>query len=79
MPYWKQPLPRLYFSAEDQKKIASIGADVNAYVVQSMARFITGDLDIEANFDNYLNDLDRMGIKEYMEIYQAAYDVWKKA
>lgn len=79
VPYWKQPLPRLYFSAEDQKKIASIGADVNAYVVQSMARFITGDLDIEANFDNYLNDLDRMGIKEYMEIYQAAYDVWKKA
>lgn len=77
VPHWKQPLPLLYFSADDQKKIASIGADVKAYVVQSMARFITSDLNIESGWESYLSDLDRMGIKDYMAIYQAAYDVWK--
>jgi putative aldouronate transport system substrate-binding protein len=77
VPYWKQPLPLLYFSDDDQKKIASVGADVKSYVVQSMARFISGDLNIETGWDGYLSDLNRMGINDYMAIYQAAYDVWK--
>jgi putative aldouronate transport system substrate-binding protein len=78
VPYWKIPLPILYFSSENQKRIASIGTDVNAHVVQSMARFITGDLSIEGNWENYSSSLEKMGIKEYMEIYQKAYDVWNK-
>jgi putative aldouronate transport system substrate-binding protein len=76
VPYWKLPLPLLYFSPDNQKKIATIGADVKSYVVQSMARFITGDLSVSGGWDGYIADLNRMGIQEYMSIYQAAYDVW---
>jgi len=76
VPYWKIPLPILYFSSEDQKKIASIGADVNNYVVQSMARFIIGDLDIDSGWDEYIARLEKMNINEYMKIYQDAYNVW---
>jgi hypothetical protein len=41
-----------------------------------MARFITGDLSVSGGWDGYIADLNRMGIQEYMSIYQAAYDVW---
>jgi putative aldouronate transport system substrate-binding protein len=78
VPYWKTPLPHLYFSADDQKKVATISADVNSYVVQSMARFITGDLNIESGWATYISDLDKMGIQDYVKIYQDSYNVWNK-
>lgn len=78
IPYWKTPLPLLYFSSEDQKKIASIGTDIKTYVVQSMAQFITGERDVEAEWDSYIADLEKMGVHEYVKIHQEAYDTWNK-
>lgn len=38
------------------------------------ARFITGDVDIETEWDNYIKKLEDMQLKEYLAIVQAAYD-----
>ena len=37
------------------------------------AAFLTGSKDIDAEWDAYLAELDKIGIEELQEIYQAAY------
>jgi putative aldouronate transport system substrate-binding protein len=43
-----------------------------------IARFITGDADINAGWADYLKTLDQMNLKRYLQIYQAAYDATHK-
>ena len=36
-------------------------------------RFITGEADIEAEYENYLATLDSLGLGELQEVYAASY------
>ena len=38
------------------------------------ARFIIGDVDIETGWDEYLAELDNIGLPRYLELVQQAYD-----
>jgi len=38
-----------------------------------MARFITGELDLEKGWDSYVKDIQQYGRDEYIRIYQEAY------
>lgn len=46
---------------------------VQDYVRDSIIRFVTGDLNIEQDWDAYLNDLRMMGLEHFLEIAQTAY------
>lgn len=74
MPYWSLTFPDLYLSASDQKQVATIGADINTNVKEMSARFITGDLAIDSNYDKFIAELKKMGAEKYLSIYQAAYE-----
>ena len=37
-------------------------------------KFITGVVDIETGWDEYCETLEKMGVQEVIEVYQAAYD-----
>ena len=39
-----------------------------------MARFATGDMDLDKDWDSYLKELDNMGLEKYISISQTAYD-----
>ena len=39
-----------------------------------MGKFITGELDIETQWDAFQQDLESMGIQDCIDIYQEAYD-----
>lgn len=41
------------------------------------AKFITGELDIEEKYGEYVAMLESYGVKELEEIQNAAYDVYK--
>lgn len=41
------------------------------------AKFITGELSIEKDWDKYLKELDRLGMSKYMELLQKNYDMQK--
>ena len=49
-------------------------ADIDAYVTQMHASFITGEVDIETGWANFLKTLDSMGLKDVLAVYQAALD-----
>lgn len=37
-------------------------------------QFITGKKSLDSDWDSYLKNLDQLGLKRFLEIYQEAYD-----
>ena len=68
-------VPPLYFNAEQSQELADLEATINRFVDESIARFINGDLDIgnDGAWQNFLAQLEQMGLPRMLEIYQAAY------
>ena len=69
-----QVLPPLYLSEDEIRTYSDMQININTYVNECMARFITGDMSVDDDWDYYLADLEMMGLDEYIEITQAAYD-----
>jgi len=76
----KEVVPPLWIPKEDLSKYAQTATDLRQYVDQTMARFISGELKVDAEWDNYIKQLDRIGLKDYLAIMQKAYDAkYKKS
>ena len=74
MPYYYEPYPLVFMNEEDSKNLAIITGDLNTYVHDMMVRFITGDVSIEAEWDNYVSTIHQLGMEELLRLYQKAYD-----
>lgn len=66
--------PVLVYSGDEAARRNTIMTDVKMYLEQSFGQFVTGELDIDANWDTYLKTLNETGLGELMSIEQAAYD-----
>jgi len=75
-PYVRPQLPNLTGTFEEETELANIMGDINNYVTTSLAQFITGDLDIEAEWDNFIAQLETMGIERASEINAAKFARW---
>ena len=64
------------FTPEEQERLNALTADIVTYVDESRIAFVTGKLSIEDDWDNYVSTIERMGLEEYVSIFQAAYDRW---
>jgi len=49
-------------------------ADINTYIGEATAKFITGEWNIEQAWDSYVAELEKMDLQKVIDIYQAAYD-----
>jgi putative aldouronate transport system substrate-binding protein len=67
-------VPPLYFSAEDAREIAELEKTLLDHMKEMVARFVTGDADLGKGWDSYLQNLNDMNLKKYLEIYQKTYD-----
>lgn len=68
-------MPPLVYDEAQATQLANIESVIIDYVKEMAARFITGDLDVEMEWDSYLKELEVKGMSNLKEIYQAAYDV----
>lgn len=71
-------LPNLAYSEEDAKKIADYTVSIGKYVNQSSVQFITGDLDINKDWQSYVDKINSMNLQGYLGIQQGAYDIYAK-
>lgn len=62
------------FTAEEADIIAEYKTDIETYRDEMRQKFMTGVLDIEAEYDAYVEQLNALGLAELTEVYQAAYD-----
>lgn len=52
---------------------AQLRTAIHSHVNESTARFLVGDLDLETDWDEYVEQLDDLGLERFVEIYAEAY------
>ena len=76
-PYQVNPdmvVPPLSFDEDAAAEITDLESALGTYVTEMIARFTVGDADIEAEWNDYLAELDNIGLPRYIELMQEAYD-----
>ncbi|MFA9455307.1 ABC transporter substrate-binding protein [Halalkalibacter sp. AB-rgal2] len=68
--------PQIFFSEEELDRINRLEVDIMDFVDQKQASWLLNG-GIEDEWDNYLEQLERMGLNELMEIYQDGLDRFK--
>lgn len=64
-------IPTLWSTAEESKEISTIEVDLTNHIILKRADWITGAADIDEDWDEYIEDLNSMGLKKLMEIKTA--------
>ncbi|QFR22223.1 type 2 periplasmic-binding domain-containing protein [Schleiferilactobacillus harbinensis] len=77
-PYGRVPFPLVYLTKDEQDSVAASANDLKTYVEESEAKFITGVTPL-SDWDKYVQTIKGMKVDQYVKVYQAAYDRWKKA
>jgi putative aldouronate transport system substrate-binding protein len=63
--------------AANVDEYAALLTDINTYIAESQAQFISGALPLD-RFDSYIANLKSMGMDRLLEILQASYDVYNR-
>ena len=70
------PFPSLSWTEDELNEKSVLITTINAYYYEYMAQVITGQLDLEDSWDDYLANMEGMGVARLNEIDKAAYDRW---
>ena len=65
--------PRVFLEKDQTDRLAKIETDMWDYIYRKRAEWITNGK-IDQEWDEYLSELQRVGIEEWVEIKQAGYD-----
>ncbi|WP_010278009.1 extracellular solute-binding protein [Paenibacillus senegalensis] len=77
VPHWPEEVwPAFTYTEEELPRFTPLHTDLNKYVDEMTAKFITGDIPF-SEWDNYVQTLERIGLAQYLEIYTAAYERYK--
>jgi putative aldouronate transport system substrate-binding protein len=80
-PYaYRKSVPReMAFTVEESRQYNELNTRIVEYVEQSLARFVTGDLSLDRDWNQYLTNLDQMGLKDLIALTQTGFDrSWKE-
>lgn len=64
----------LKLTLDESTGIQTKSVEVQNYYTQSKVQFITGALDLDADWETYTKGLEDMGMSELIKVYQTAYD-----
>ncbi len=75
LPYSVSIFPKNYlsFTDEESEQLSEYYTDIQEYVNQSNAAFVTEGV-TDDSWNTFVNEVNRMGIEEVLKVYQAAYD-----
>lgn len=68
--------PRPYMSDAQSQEIAEVRTDIMNLIKLKRAEWVTGVADIDAEYDQFVKDLEKMGVDRLLTAMQAAYDVY---
>ena len=72
--YIVDPMPTLKYTKEENRKIQKINSQLNMAVKEMNQKWILGAVDFNKTYDEFLNRLNEIGLKEAIDINQKAYD-----
>jgi putative aldouronate transport system substrate-binding protein len=74
----KEWFTAVFLPADQINEISQLKTNIKDYVNQSMVQFITGSMNIDKDWDNYVNKLKDLQIDKYIKIYDDAYETKMK-
>lgn len=69
-------LPQLPYTKEERRTLNSLGNDIEKYVNEMQDKFIVGQVPFD-EWNAYVETIEKMGLKEYMDVQQVAYERYK--
>lgn len=73
--YMMEQFPPLKFSVDEKKRFDELASAISTYINESFQKWIMGAEELtDAVWDNYVRELERMGIQEYIDLAQLSYD-----
>lgn len=70
----KKVLPLLHYTLDEASQVTDPLANIPDYIKQTTAEFVIGQRDIDKDWDAYIQELDSMGLKQWLKCAQKAYD-----
>jgi putative aldouronate transport system substrate-binding protein len=67
-------LPPLIYTEQQSNELVDLKVAIETFVNEMFARFITGDADINSQWDSYIDQLKSMNLERYVQIHQESYD-----
>ena len=67
-------LLKLVYSEEEMETVADVLPTLKQFRDEWTANVLAGNTDIDADWDNYLNELNNIGLEELINVYQTVYD-----
>ena len=67
------PYPNVMFTVEENEQLSTLTTDIDKYVESTRALWIT-EGGIDEGWDEYINQLNAMGLKDLIQIYTDAYE-----
>ena len=65
------------FSSEAQEKVDNYKLVICArYINNTVKSWINGSADINAGWDEYVNQINKLGMEDYVRLHQEAYDAF---
>ncbi|ONI45996.1 hypothetical protein AN641_02630 [Candidatus Epulonipiscioides gigas] len=62
------------FNADESRELIDIETSLVAYFDATFAEFVTGKKDVDEYWDEYLAEMEKIGLSRYLEIYQNKYN-----
>lgn len=69
----KNVIYKIIYTSEELDIIGEYETTIKDFVNEKSAQFITGAIDLDSEWDNFLDELKAMGVEEYLSTVQTAY------
>ncbi len=70
-------VPYMNFSPEDTEVLTDIRINIQNYGQEALAAFVTGEMDIEKDWDTYVQNMRDLGLDTLVELTNKTYQAWK--
>ena len=71
--------PSCYMTVDEKEDIATTETDLQDYSKNQLAKWISGESDVNADWDNYLKELENVGLSHYLKVKQQIFDRYDSA
>jgi putative aldouronate transport system substrate-binding protein len=78
LPYLPQEYLRLSFTQDEIIELNAMSNDILTYIEEMEIKYTTG-IESFGNWDTFIRNLERMNARRYTELYDVAYQRWRKA
>jgi putative aldouronate transport system substrate-binding protein len=68
----KEVMPQLWLTAANARRAADLQTAISTYVLQKQAEWVSGQADIDREWDTYVAQLNRLGLQELLQLKRGA-------